>query len=66
MQSSLTCRVIYTPVAGHRSDEPGAARLAASPDIEAVFQWEEGENIWAVSRITVPMSLGRIVVQRRP
>jgi hypothetical protein len=66
MPSSVTCRVIYTPVAGHRSDEPGAARLAASPDIEAMFQWEEAESIWAVSRITVPMSLGRVVVQRRP
>ncbi|MDF0498240.1 hypothetical protein [Bradyrhizobium yuanmingense] len=66
MQPLVTCRVIYTPVAGHQSDEPGAMRLAASPDIEAVFQWDEGENIWAVSRITVPMSLGRLVVQRRP
>ena len=62
---SVSCRVIYRPVAGHRAEEPTAAGLAASRDIEVTFQWGETESMWAVSRITLPIQLGYLVVQRR-
>jgi hypothetical protein len=63
--NSVICRVLYRPVAGHRSDELVQVRLAASPDIEVSFQWSEKEGVWAVSRITLPTPLGTVVIQRR-
>jgi hypothetical protein len=41
------------------------ARLAASPDIEVIFQWSKRNGLWAVSRIAFPTPLGKLVVERR-
>jgi len=63
--ASVICRVSYKPRGGHKLGDVSSG-LAANPGIEVTFQWSQQDSIWAISNVTLPTSVGRLVIQRQP
>lgn len=60
----VTCRVFYKPVAGHPSEREEQRHDGPRPTANVTFQWIDRDRIWAVSRISMPLKLGSVTVQR--
>lgn len=58
---SLTCRVAYQPIAGHR---PAAETRPSGQAITVSFRANAAEGLRLPERIEVPLTIGSLVIQR--